>query len=426
MKCQGAASSTQTLTKAVSVSLTALVMSLGVSVVPRVSFAGVLSCEDVFSANAKKAPSNGVGSSVVKAADVLLTLAGFGDYSFNQNLFISEAARYRLELTQLKATDARLPLTLPVSPEAKLAFIEAAAIVSGTTGVSLELWMQRAPSAALKPVHRALGRLDFEGGLQVARLEEAMSVIYLATHLDPLSLHAVLGPGLKGKYDGIKNFRTRSLPRAVQNIIRQRVERELTSGSLIQAATRLGLMASPSVRDRLMRKVREFPNVTETAVKIALNSIDYGLTWALTGHGFAFRLPSYSLMKTKPVPPEILELIQTKGFDAAYPALKAHYGYRPEFDLYWSVGRRIATACLIAYLLSQLTDALPAMVPPGMIKESDSTGARFEKVYSFWKYVVEYRLGMATDLENPTLNELNSFADDFTKYDPLSDENSTP
>jgi hypothetical protein len=400
-------------------------MSLGMSVVPRISFAGVLTCEDVFSHVAKKTPSARLGSSVVRAADVFLTLAGFGDYRFNQNLFISEVARYRLELSRPDSSDVH-STTLPVTPEAKLAFIEAAASVSGTTGVSLELWMQRAPSAALKPVHRALGRLDFEGGLQVARLEEAMSVIYLATHLDPLSLHAVLGPGLKGKYDGIKNFRKRSAPQAAQNIIRQRVERELTSGSLIQAATRLGLMASPSVRDRLVRKAREFPNVTETIAKIALNSIDYGLTWALTGHGFAFRLPSYSLMRTKPVPPELLELIQTKGFDAAYPALKAHYGHRPEFDLYWSVGRRIATVCLIAYLLSQLTDALPAMVPPGMIKESDSTGARFEKVYSFWKYVVEYRLGLATNQENPTLNDLNLFADEFTQYDPLGDETDAP
>ena len=99
-------------------------------------------------------------------------------------------------------------------------------------------------------------------------------------------------------------------------------------------------------RLRLIRK--KYENVESGVTSLAINSIFWNLFPSLDL--MPTHLPKISLLRSKVLSPEILELVAKNGFEAAYPKLKTILGNSAKFDIAYSTGRNLYYSFLSVYL----------------------------------------------------------------------------
>ena len=133
----------------------------------------------------------------------------------------------------------------------------------------------------------------------------------------------------------------------IKDDIHVRVESEILQNNLETALDNLGFLKNNNMRARLRQWRDNHKNKERAAISLALNSISVNYL------GFISYLPKTSFLRTKKIPPELIELIRREGFDAAYPKILKQFKSRAVADQFYRKAQK-AYVYYINVILAQM------------------------------------------------------------------------
>lgn len=382
-------------------------------------------CAQIFSAPAPRTPF----ATRIASLAAMIKARAIGSrtpHHFDAELFHAERERY-FQAINLQAQASELPPSrtlraesvpesmIPTTPEAKLALLEAAAAVNGYGLHHIADTLKSLPPDATQEFFRSLKRVDFKhltdsgrvelsaqlssDGIRASTVVDAFVRLYRLANSDPSQAYSI--------------FKT-DVPAAEKELIRQRIEMELGTTSLLQALENLGLLRGPDtgLRARLLQALHEYPNAVEVVKSAAVNALTWNLldTPALP--------PDIKLLKTKSLTPELQAKLRHNSFESLYPELRAHFGFRAGFDLRWQLARRIMVMGLMVYVLSQSANVLlQSLLPPGYVDEDEDLVRTLEAIRRYWYGIGRAVTGADPDPSDADLAEIRQLIDDLKRDD---------
>jgi hypothetical protein len=119
--------------------------------------------------------------------------------------------------------------------------------------------------------------------------------------------------------------------------IKTRIELEILQNGIFTALQNLGLMRDLTRIDRLRLFINKSANVHEFIISGALN------TFTLYWMNLVGAIPAIQMMEFQKITPEIIELVKTKGFNAAYPQLLKVFKNKARVDIVFMAAARVYT-----------------------------------------------------------------------------------
>lgn len=99
--------------------------------------------------------------------------------------------------------------------------------------------------------------------------------------------------------------------------VHQRVESEILQNELSTALQNLGFFENEKMLKKFNEWKQKNKNIHNSSIALAINT---GLSTAMNSVIVSY-LPKLSFLRTKNIPPELIDLIRTEGFNAAYPKI---------------------------------------------------------------------------------------------------------
>lgn len=190
-------------------------------------------------------------------------------------------------------------------------------------------------------------------------------------------------------------------------LIRRRLERGFVEQDWVEALRDAGLIRTPGALERIRALRRRNRAWEELLISGVLNSISQSLV------GIPVALPRFRGASLAPVPPEWIELIRTRGFEAALPLFRERYGRSARVEYALDRGAALFGVVFMpyaAYLLAQQLPFLYQAVGMQLVTEEDlreleeatfdAERVRAEE-FERWSQAYEAFEGHRPDPENP-------------------------
>lgn len=279
---------------------------------------------------------------------------------FDADAFESALADYRAN-----GQEALVQPKAPKTSEERLAFYKYMLDQSGRHPYDLELWARSVHSKDMSTLAKSLGRLNLDDGFSPSHVYAVIARINRFVAADPRTI------------SGLRQFGFAAINRT---LLEQWVDTEITSHNMVDAFERLGLIKDQRLRQKFVDLLNSNPNFVGS---IAASSIAV-LQFVLAGAPMTFPVV-YSKLAVTRLDPRLRRLIETKGFDAAYPVLKAKYGKAAGFDqgFFWA-RRTFATAANIYVLSNFYHFLLVQTLPSNLWQEQDGTLKLLNASYAYY------------------------------------------
>ncbi len=334
-----------------------IITALAISVLaPKASGLSAMSCQSVFVAEATAKPSK-LRFLASPLKEFARTLSRLKAPAFSASRFEEALRDYN--------SNGELNLRQPRTREEKLALLSFISQTSGRSPSQLETWAQRADPKALSSFVNSLGKLDLQKGFSPTQVDALFGKIVRFGVSDPRSISNLRKIGMTG-IDDLS--------------LEQWATHEIASHSAIEAFTRLGLIREQGLRQRLMDSLRQRPNIHANITLAATMIIE---TFSI---GKPITMLTFSNLAKTRLDPAIMKLIETKGFDAALPALKAKYGHLARYDqrIYWA--RRFYSTAMMSYVLyTSYPSLMNLIIPPGVVDKEAGVGEVLRAVFGYYR-----------------------------------------
>lgn len=250
----------------------------------------------------------------------------------------------------------------PKTREETLAFLTFVTKSSGRNPYDLELLARSQNPAALSKLIKTFGRIDSKS-ISPTQIDDIFEKIRRFAEPNPNTL-------LRNLKQGLGESRRLTLE--------QWATKEIASHNTKEAFERLGLLEDARGLKSLRESLKAHPNALH-----AITSSAFDIFLVLQG-GLPLAIPEHSRLQVTRLEPELRALIETEGFDAAYPILKARYGKSAAFDQAFFWARRALTSAMMAYVICAVYPAFIHSLAPFATNETDSTWTTTKVVLSFY------------------------------------------